>query len=236
MGRDTKILEYDFRGNCTFPATGAGVPWVKTDTSSAGAPTILALDGGGIRFTLDSGQTEVENLCLSFGDALSFDIDDIIRFWFIAKTAVATLDSNTQIAFGMAGARNDAIDSIAQAILFRCIGSNAIVLETDDGTNDNDDVASGMSLSSSWKRFEVDLASGITTMSPPRVSKGRKSNLEFSISNPLGSKRRVAPNTPFDMSNYSGGLQPFIQVQKASDSNGDTFDVLKFGIEINEPA
>lgn len=235
MSRKTKVIEYDFRGNCTFPATGAGVPWVKTDTSSAGAPTILALDGGGVRFTLDSGQTEVENLCLSFGDALSFDIDDIIRFWFIAKTAVAVLDSNTQIAFGMAGARNDAIDSIAQAILFRAIGSNALVVESDDGTSDNDDVATGLSLSSSWRRFEVNLAERNSTREPPSLSLGRKSNIGFYGANSLGSLRRVASGTRFDMSAYTGGLQPFMQVQKASDSNGDTFDVLKFGIEINEP-
>lgn len=235
MSRQTREWVHQFRGNQTFPATGAGVPWVKTDTSSAGAPTILALDGGGIRMTLDSGQTEVENLCLSFGDALSFDIDDIIRFWVIAKTAVAALDSNTQIAWGMAGARNDAIDSVAQAAIFRCVGSNAIVVETDDGTNDNDDVATGLSLSSSWRRFEGNFAERNSTREPPSLSLGRKSNIGFYGANELGSLRRQASGTRFDMSNYTGGLQPFLQLQKASDSNGDTVDFLEFGVEYNLP-
>jgi hypothetical protein len=41
--------------------------------------------------------------------------------------------------------------------------------------------------------------------------------------------QRVATATTFDMSNYSGGLQPIIQLQKAANVNADacTIDYVK---------
>jgi hypothetical protein len=214
-------------------ASGTGGPFVIADTSAAGAPTVVGLDGGGIRMLLAS-TTEVENLCLYFGDKLSFDIDDIIRFWAIVKT-VATLDSATQIAFGLASARNDAIDSIGEAALFRAIANNSIVAETDDGTNNNDDVATGLTLGATWKRFEINFAERVSTMEPPSLSVGRPSNIGFYGANDNGSLRRVASGTRFDMSNYSSGLQPFFQIQKTSDANTDNLDILQVGVEFNLP-
>lgn len=235
MSLQTRCYRYDFRGELAVAAagSGAGNPWVKADTSSAGAPTVGGLTGGGIRLALAS-TNEIENLCLYFGDVLSFDIDEIVRCWIIAKT-IATLDSATSLAFGLASARNDAIDSIAHAALFRCIGDNNVVVETDDGTNNNDDVATGITLGATWKRFEINFAERNTTMEPPSVSLGRKSNIGFYAANDNGSLRRVASGTRFDMSNYSGGLQPFIQLQKTADTNTDNLDILEVGVEVNLP-
>lgn len=236
MARSTRCYRYDFRGEVAIAAagSGAGGPFVKADTSVAGSPTVGGLAGGGVRLAFDS-QAEAQNLCLYMGDVLPFDIDDIIRMSVIAKT-VAALDSATSLAFGLASARNDAIDSIAEAALFRCIGDNNVVVETDDGTNNNDDVATGLTLGAAWKRFSIDFASRNTTIEPPSVSSGRKSNVEFYGSNDNGSARRVASGTRFDMSNYSGGLQLFAQLQKTSDANTDYLDILEFEIEVNVAA
>lgn len=236
MSVQTRTYRYDFRGYNAIPLTASNVggPWCKVDTSSAGTPTLLGLASGGLRMLFDN-TSEIQNLCLYFGDILSFDIDEIIRAWFIVKTGV-TLDSATQFAWGLAGARNDAIDSIAQAALFRCIANNTIVVETDDGTNDNDDVATGLTLSSSnWGRYEINFAERITTVEPPSVSTGRPSNLGFYGANANGSLRRVASGTRFDMSNYTGGLQPFFQIQKTADTNVDYLDILECGVEVNLP-
>ena len=235
MGRRNALIEYYFRGEQALAAagSGAGGPWVKADTSSAGSPTVGGLLGGGLRMLLASN-TEVENLCVYHGDVLSFDIDDIVAAEFAVKT-VATLDSATSIAFGLCSARNDDPDSLTAHASFRCIGSNAVVVETDDGTNDNDDVATGLTIGTGWKRFRMDFASRNTTMEPPSVSKGRKSNIEFYGSNDNGSLRRVASGTRFDMSNYSSGLQPYFQIQKTSDNNTDNLDILYCGIEVSLP-
>ena len=74
------------------------------------------------------------------------------------------------------------------------------------------------------------------SIEPPSVSKGRKSNIEFYGANDYGSSRRVASGTRFDMSNYSGGLQIYAQIQKTADSNVDNLDILEATIELSLPA
>lgn len=236
MSRQTRKICYDFRGHNVIPlaASNVGSPFSKADTSSAGAPTMLGLAGGGLRLALDA-TNEVQNLCLFMGDILSFDIDELISFEIIAKTA-ASLNAATSFAFGLASARNDAIDSIAAHASFRCIGNNNVVVETDDAISDNDDVATGLTLGSTWKRFRIDFASRNTTIEAPSVSKGRKSNLEFYGANDNGSQRRIASGTRFDMSNYSSGLQIYAQIQKTAATAADFLDILEVSVEVNLPA
>lgn len=235
MAQQTRCYRYDFRGHHAFPltASGVGTPWVTAITSSGGTPTVLGLAGGGVRLLMTS-DSEIQNVCLYMGDLLAFDIDEILRISFIAKT-VAALDSTTQLAFGAIGNRNDAIDSIAQAAIFRCVGDNNVVVESDDGTNNNDDVASGLTLGTDWKRFEINLADRVTTLEPPSASTGGKSNVGFLMGNAQGSLRRVAEGTRFDMSNYSGSLQLFAQIQKTADTNTDNLDILECEVEVKLP-
>ncbi|MGB7326587.1 MAG: hypothetical protein WBD31_17055, partial [Rubripirellula sp.] len=110
MAKQARKICYDFRGELALAAagSGAGGPFVKADTSSAGSPTVGGLAGGGIRLAFDS-QAEVQNLCVYMGDVLPFNIAEIIRVEVIART-VAPLNATTQLAFGVCSARNDAID------------------------------------------------------------------------------------------------------------------------------
>ena len=238
MSLQTRTYRYDFRGHHLIPLTASnlGFPFSKADTSSAGAPTLLGLTGGGVRLLLHN-QVEIQNLCLYMGDILPFDIDELISVEFICKT-VAALDSTTMLAFGVASVRNDTIDTITEQALFRMIGSDsttAVVVETDDGTNDNNDVATGMTLGTTWKRFRIDFTERISTQEPPTLSTGSKTHIGFYIANDNGSLRRVASGTRFDMDNYSGGLQVFAQLQKTSDSNTDNLDILEVTVEVKLP-
>jgi len=231
--KQTRVYRYDFRGyhNVAATASQLGGPWCKAVTASAGSPTVRGVNGGGIRLQMDS-TVEIQNLCLYMGDVLPFTITEIIRYWAIVK-AGQTFDSTSQVAWGFCSARNDAIDSLTEQASFRCIANNTVVVETDDGTNDNNDVATGLTLESSdWQRFEIEMAEGITTMEPPTASVGRTSNIRFFGGNTYGSKRRVASGTRFDMSNYTSGLQLFFQLQKTSDANADDFDILECGVEV----
>ncbi len=235
MAQQTRKYCYDFRGHIAYPATasGVGTPFTIADTSAAGSPTFGGLDGGGYGMTF-SNDSEIQNLCLYMGDVLAFDIDELISVEMIVK-CTASLDSTTSLAFGVTSARNDAIDSITEAAIFRCIGSNAVVVETDDGTNNNDDVATGVTLGATWKRFAINFAERITTQEPPTVSTGRPSNIGFYAANDNGSLRRVASGTRFDMSNYSDGLQLFWQIQKTADTNTDNLSILEATVEVNLP-
>lgn len=200
------FIEYveDFLGPQTLTASPAGSDqWDIADTSSAGTPTYTVGGINGEATLAFDSQSEIQNVCLFKSDVLNFDIDAIHSIELRVKT-VAALDSATSLAFGLCSARNDAIDSLAAHASFRLIGSNSLVVETDDSVNDNDDVATGATLGSTYKRFVIDFAGG-------------KSDVKFYVDG-----ARVAASTTFDMSNYSAGLQPYVQIQKTADANTDS--------------
>lgn len=207
----------DFTNTGSLPTSGpAQNGLIVADTSAAGTPTYVytdgASEGGEVAVTMAS-TSEVENVCVYHGNSLPFDIDRITEARFRFKLSQAALDSATQFAIGLAGDRNDAIDSIAQAALLRIIGAddpNAVVIETDDGVNDNNDVATGKSIAdTNVHELIINFAAG-------------KTDVRFFLDG-----QPLAPTTTFDMSNYSGALQFFAQIQKTADTNTDGFSLLE---------
>ena len=204
---------YDFFGQGSFTATqGDNAPFRIADTSAAGTPTYVYVDGsssGEVAVDFDA-QNEVQNVCLYQGDILQYDIDKIREVKFRVKMNQAALNATSQFAFGITGDRNDAIDSIAQAALFRVVGADSttnVVVESDDGTNDNNDVATGKTLINAYKEFTINLATGTD-------------DVRFFIDG-----EPVATGTTFDMSNYTGSLQLFAQISKTADTNTDGFTI-----------
>ena len=116
MSLQTRKIVYDFRGALAPPlvASRQGV-WCKADTSAAGSPTVQSVSGGPMELTLDA-TNEVQNICLYMGDILPFDIDDLIRVEFLAKLS-AGLAAQIMGMFGVISARNDTLDTIAEAAL-----------------------------------------------------------------------------------------------------------------------
>lgn len=183
----------------TYSSTPGPHGWAVGDSSSSGTPTYVNNTGGGFTATLDS-TSEAEYVYLFQADKLVFDINELKSpVSFIAE--VSGVDAVTEIVLGLASAHNATNDTVAANAWFRMQGSastSAVVVETDDGTNDNDDVATGATLDGVAKEFTIDFSNG-------------KSDVRFFIDN-----QRVAAGTTFDMSNYSGGLQPYFRVGKAS--------------------
>jgi hypothetical protein len=199
----------DFIGPSVALPTSAdpATPWLVVDTSSAGAPTAVRSLSRAI-LTL-AATSEVENLCLCHGDSLAFDIDNIRRVEMIVKIGAA-FTTGSELVFGVGSARNDTTDSVAANAWFKMVGASsttAVYVETDDGTNDKDDIATGATLATTDKFFVIDFAHG-------------KADVRFYIDG-----ARVAASTLFDMSNYSAGLQPLIQLQKAANTNVDAVSV-----------
>ena len=202
---------YDFFGSGTFTATAAdNAPLLIKDSSAAGTPTYAYVDGSSSgELALDfSNTSEIQIVTLYQGNILQYDIDKIREVEFLLKMNQATLDSTTSMVVGVAGDQNDAHDSVAQNCWFRLIGSNALVVETDDGTTDTDDVATGQTLSNSYKTLLINFAAGTN-------------DIRFYVDG-----TPVATSTTFDMSAYTGSLQLFVQIQKTADTNTDgvTFD------------
>lgn len=224
--QDFWVFEDDFLGGGTFSTAGQYDPWAIADTSSAGTPTYTRLDHGetagvfrpGVAQLAFDSQNEAQNVCLSFGDKLAFDITTLRGFEcglrFVAATG-SVKDANTTLAFGVTGDRNDTIDTIAYAALFRLASgsaSNVMVVESDDGTNNNDDVATGFTLTDTvWGKFKIDFS--------------KLTDVKFYAGLSTGAMRRVGQATTFDMSNYAAGLQPFFQIQKGADTTTDLVQI-----------
>ena len=205
--RDFEIFYDDFNGAvATFPTSAdPATAWVVDDTSSAGAPTYTK---GTSEATLTLASTsEIENVCLHFNDALDFDIDLIQRLEMRVKLGAATFTSGSILCFGLGSARNDTADDVAANAWFRMEGANSttvVYVETDDAVRDNNDISTGVTLGTTYKEFVIDFTGG-------------KSDVKFYIDG-----QRVGATTTFDMSGYSSGLQPIVQLQKAANTNVDS--------------
>jgi hypothetical protein len=175
-----------------------------TDVTGAAPPTHLRSGSEAILTLTADNQAQI--LGLHHGDALSFDIDDIQRVEMRVRIGAATFTSGSILVFGVGSARDDTANSVAAHAWFRMEGANSttqVYVETDDAVRDNNDVATGQTLGTAYKRFVIDFTGG-------------KSDVKFYING-----IRVAAATTFDMSNYAGGLQPLIQLQKAANTYAD---------------
>ena len=221
---NTMQKDFVFVGDENPPVVGSpdGSVWRSKTTKTAGTPTVLT-DNGFMVLSLDA-TLEDQVAVLYMGDELPFDLDNLLTLDIWAKLSTASLHAAISCAFGLISAHNDDLDLVAAAAMFRCYGSNAVVCETDDGTNDNDDVASGLNLATTVKRFTIDFASGIKAVVPP-PSVGGKGNVLFSADDDRVNLRQVARATRFDMSNYNSGLQLFAQIQKGAASSVIAADV-----------
>jgi galactose mutarotase-like enzyme len=124
------------------------------------------------------------------------------------RIGAATFTSGSTLVFGLGSARDDTPDSVTAHAWFRMEGANSTTLvyaESDDGTRDVNDISTGVTLGTTFKRFVIDFTGG-------------KSDVKFYIDG-----QRVCASQTFDMSAYSSGLQPIFQLQKAANTNADSF-------------
>lgn len=223
--RTHEFTEHFFRDGTVPTAGNSGSIFAKTITGS-GPPTAVYKGVAGANGVLElalEATSEVQNVCVSMADKLHFDIDQLLSVEFVARLSTAlSTTATTMVAFGMTGNRNDTIDSIAQALLFRVLGngSAAVVVESDDGTTDNDDVATGITLADTWKRFVINFENGTR-------------DVRFFGGGPRGLVP-IGGGTTFNMSAYTSGLQFFAQIQKAANTDVGTLQIDRFTVRFRE--
>lgn len=204
--QDFETFVDDFSGAvATFPTSAdPATAWLVDDVSVTGTPTYTK-GTSEATLTLNNDNAAVI-VALHFNDALDFDIDDIQRVTMRVKIGASTFTSGSILCFGVGSARNDTANDVTANAWFRMEGANSTTLvyaETDDGTRDVDDISTGVTLGTTYKDFVIDFTGG-------------KSNVKFYIDGV-----RVCASQTFDMSGYSAGLQPIIQIQKAANTNAD---------------
>ncbi|HUU84624.1 MAG TPA: hypothetical protein VM243_14085 [Phycisphaerae bacterium] len=170
-------------------------PWKTVDVGDATEGVVADAHGGEFALAL-AATDEAEDAVLYQGDAKNFDIDSKLIVEFRAK--VVSPGSGVTAVFGLAGDHDLDKDSIAQNAWFRLVGGLDLLLETDDGTTDVDDVDTTVNLiSGTYNTFRIDLTD--------------PSDVKFFVDN-----IRVGSSTTFDMSGFSGRLQPYFSLDKGS--------------------
>lgn len=214
-----KVDRFDRAQTITTTPTGE-FGWTIADTSSSGTPTYLCISGGGVKLLCDN-TSEAQVVNLFQNDVLPFLLNKVQKVKYLLS--VAGIDSATTLVAGVSGARNATADTVAQSAWVRMEGSastTALVVETDDNTTNNDDVATGVSLSSTPKEVVIDFTYGL-------------SDVRFYIDG-----ARVAADTTFDMSGASSTdkVQLSVQLQKASGTGTPSVTIHRAEIVYNVAA
>lgn len=207
--RDFRNYFDDFIGPAVTIPTSANIatPWTVSITGAA--PPTSQRNNDRLVCTLTSA-SQIQIVGNAHGDALAYDIDDVQRVVMRAKIGASTFTSGSILVFGLGSARNDTADSVTAHAWFRMEGANSttqVYVETDDDIRDNNDVVTTATLGTTYKEFVIDFNGG-------------KSDVKFLIDGVP-----VASSTKFDMSGYSAGLQPIVQLQKAANTNADVFEL-----------
>jgi len=191
----------DFIDDFTGAAVDETSTWSLNDTSSSGTPTHAMLaDETAVELALDA--TNEQQVCgYDFGGKLIFDIDSVEKF--IARFKVSNIVANEQIIIGMGSGWNDDPDAIAASAWFKLDAGMDLLVETDDGTNDNND-----------KDTTVDLTAD--TYIWVMIDFSDTANVKFYTSTDGKIWTPRLATITFNMSNYTGGLQPMFAVIKAS--------------------
>ncbi len=208
-----RLDDFDRKISITSTNTEGGTGWTRA-AAGTGTPTIASVDGsttGEIKVTI-TNDSNAQYCVLYQGDDMIYDIDNIHQVAFVAK--VSGFDAVSTLVFGMASDLAAAPDDITTHAWFRMEGTastTAVVVESDDGTTDKNDVSTGQTLSSTHKRFEIDFSD--------------KASVKFYIDG-----NRVASSTTFDMSAATGSLQPYVHVAKASGTGVPSITIDKWEI------
>lgn len=187
--------------------------WVVTTT---GTSPVHAVTNGGFMQLQFSATSEPASIQMDANNIKCFDIDDIQKF--IITCDVRNVDAVSTLVWGLASNRNADEDLITESIWHKIEGSDSVsnvVAEYDDATNTADDLSTGKTLAAVPKKFELDFTTS-------------KNDVRFNIDG-----TRVADSQMIDMRNYSGELQPYIKIEKASGTAQVEMRIYKVEMQIN---
>jgi hypothetical protein len=178
-------------------------PLAFLDTAG-GAETVSA-DGasGALSLALDA-TSEAQLAGVSCGDQRTWILNQNLVFEARFKLSVLPT-SGTIFNIGLMGDHNATADTVAENIWVRAEGSGALTAESDDTAADNNDIATGVTLTTSdWCVVRIDCSN--------------IDDVKFYLNG-----ERVASGTTFDMGTTAGlKLQPVVRLNKASGTSVGT--------------
>lgn len=200
MNSYPKQFVEEFKGAAGGSVFDGTMIWKVIEVGASTNPTV-AVVADKDQFLLHlSADNEAQDVVLYQNDNKTFDVGEGLIFETRVNMAVAPGTGVTAV-FGMCGDHNLDKDSNTEHAWFRFDASMACKVETDDTTNDNDDVATGVTaVAGTYNIFRIDFTD--------------TSDVKFFIDG-----ARVASGTTFDMSNLTASeqqMQPYFSLDKAS--------------------
>lgn len=184
--------------------------WTAIDVSSAGDTTpVLTADAanGVLGLPLDN-TSEAQESGITWNDQRTLGIH--LGLVFECRMALTTLPTTGVAAvWGLAADKNATADSVTENFWFRAQASGAVLCESDDTSTDNDDKATGVTLTAGvYKIYRIDCTT--TT------------DIKFYIDGV-----RVAGSTTFTAAAASAtlALQPYFHIAKASGTGVGTIGI-----------
>lgn len=196
---------WDFEGILGGDPFDGTITWSVVEVLLNTAIAQLADQPCGVMTMIIDADNNAEDAVLYFGDQRSIDLNQHANIEFgLAMPVLPTGGApatGTTVVFGLAHDHNLDKDTVATHAWFRLQGAASILCETDDTTNDNDDVDTG-----------IDLVAGEYHVF--RVDAFDMADVKFYIDG-----NRVCTGTTFDMSNCTADeaiMQPYISLDKAA--------------------
>ena len=187
---------------------GSNGHWRVLDTGIGGNQTtaIGADIAGGVARQALTATDEIEATVLDWNDQMPLILNQGLMVQYVSSLAV--LPTNlAEAVWGLGSAEQITADAYTEAAWFKVDGDGAVVVETDDTANDNNDVATGVTLVAGEQHvFLIDFNT-IT-------------DVKFYIDG-----ASVATGTTFDMSTVAGlKLQPVMLTHKGDSTSLCTVD------------
>ena len=192
----------DFLGSAGGSVFGATQEWQILDVGANATATVVAVNNSNGQFLLHIHvDNEAEDVVLYQPSNRTFDVGNGLIFEAKIDMAVA-VEAGVRGVAGMSGPHNLDKDLTVNSAWFSWAGSQVILCETDDATNNNDAVLTG-----------VTAVAGIPNIY--RIDFTTLADVKFFIDGV-----RVASGTTFDMSNLTVGgtriMQPYFSLDKAA--------------------
>lgn len=195
---------YDFEGILGGDPMDGTITWsvVEVNLNTAIAPVADHVCGA-VGLLIDN-DNNAEDAVLHFGDMRSLDLNQGVNIEFGLCMHVLPTGGDpatgVSVVFGLAHDHNLDKDTVGTHVWFRLQGAASVLCESDDTTNDNDDVDTGIDLiADEYHFFRIDA----TTIA----------DVKFYIDG-----QRVCAGTTFDMSNCTADeaiMQPYVSLDKA---------------------
>lgn len=189
----------DFQGAAGGGPYDGTTVWDIVDVGDATEAIVADSSNGQFLLHL-AATTEAEDAVLYMSDNKPFDVGNDLIFETRVDMAVSP-GAGVVAVFGMAGDHNLDKDAVTEAAWFRMDASLAVKCESDDTTNNNDDVATGITaVAGTYNVYRIDFTD--------------LADVKFFIDG-----ARVATGTTFDMSNLTAAeqqMQPYFSLDKAS--------------------